>query len=140
MNTEYTQVVACLDADDRAAKILERAKWVASLNRLPLTVLHVAPKPLSALSQGAEHLAVGEHCALSGYDFFHRLLTEAGLPSRALRVEIGEAAPVVAHLASQEPGTLLVMGVPRHTGVQRWLRSSSAPLVAASPCDILLVH
>ncbi len=141
MEPDYQQVVAAVDLDESASDILLRAKWVASLQQLPLHVLHVQPRPAFAMCHGAEHAQLGDYivCA-SQLQQLQQLLAQVELPSTCLELRVGNPAATINSYLEQHPGSLLVMGSPPEGWLNSWLHSTGRSLLRQHEHDTLVVH
>ena len=131
-NAPSLEAVACqrimcaLDLKPCSARVLDWASHLAEEYQAELTLLHVTS------GSGTQHARDAARHALE------QLQTAAGYRA-GLRVEVGDASKVVAHLAGEHKADLLVIGRKSESGVLGRLDVTAYSIIRQSPCPVVSV-
>ena len=112
----YKKILVPLDGSDLSATVLPYVRWLASVLKTPVELLHV--QDVNRLAPYSPPLQIGylENIAES---FSQRSDVKC-------TIESGSPAELINYKASAEPGVLVAMATHGYTGAARWLLGSVA--------------
>ena len=140
-----TSIVAGVDLSPASDQALERAAAIAQLRRAKLLIVHALADDAPIANVGNEMLEkIGEVSAAVRAEAARQLadrlerLRGRGIDAE-LTSQVGPPGEVIAQVAKDRGGELIVIGTHGLTGISRFLLGSVASAVLRhSPCDVLV--
>ncbi len=134
----YDRVVVAVDTSDHARHVTETGIAMAGFLDAPLEIVHVLERSiLDAIRSGSDRKRVKRDRKAMLADL-ETMAADAGRPVTS-RLEEGTPASQITRVASEEPGTLVVMGRQGRSGMKRSLLGGvTERVLGASPVPVVV--
>lgn len=138
----YSKMLLAVDLSDESDQLIEKARTIASNNKMQLTVLHVI-EPLSFAYGGdvpMDLTTVQEQLDEHARKKLARFCEKLGYPVESQLVLTGHTESEIHRIAEEKNCDLIVVGSHGRHGLALLLGSTANSVLHGAPCDVLAIR
>lgn len=138
----YSKMLLAVDLSDESDQLIEKARTIASNNKMQLTVLHVI-EPLSFAYGGdvpMDLTTVQEQLDEHARKKLARFCEKLGYPVESQLVLTGHTETEIHRIAEEKNCDLIVVGSHGRHGLALLLGSTANSVLHGAPCDVLAIR